>query len=254
LLRLPAVEDNAAMQAERPKADSPKRKRHRFQFSLRTLLIFTMVCAVACGWLGKRIEQKRKEREGREAIVSLGGSVRYDYQDGNGKPPGPDWLRDLAGENFFSAVVEVRLLGNPNVGDAELAHLEGMPQLQVLNIFATNVTDAGLLHLKGLTRLKRLYLGNTRVTDAGLTCLRGLNQLQEMSLWKTKVTNAGLEHVEELANLRELYLHSTNISDAGLAHLKRLNQLERIDLAETEVTEAGVNELQKALPNCIIIH
>jgi hypothetical protein len=57
-----------------------------------------------------------------------------------------------------------------------------------------------------------------------------------------------------LTNLRELYLHSTNISDAGLGHLKSLNQLERVDLAETGVTAAGVNELQKALPNCLIIH
>jgi len=242
------------MEAEPPKADPPKRKRRWFQFSLRSLLIFTMICAVACGLLGKRMEQKRKEREGVEAILRLGGTVRYDYQEGNGKPPGPDWLRDLAGKDFFSAVVEVRLLGNPKVTDAELAHLEEMPQLQVLNIFATNVTDAGLSHLRRLSKLERLYLGNTRITDAGLINLQGLNRLQRISLWKTKVTDAGLEQVQELSNLRELYLHSTNVSDAGLAHLKGLNELERLDLAETRVTDAGVNELRKALPNCIIVH
>jgi hypothetical protein len=51
------------MQSEPPKAEPPKRKRRWFQFSLRSLLSCTMVCAVAAGWLGKRMEQKRNERE-----------------------------------------------------------------------------------------------------------------------------------------------------------------------------------------------
>jgi uncharacterized membrane protein YcjF (UPF0283 family) len=42
LLRLPAVEDNAAMQSDRP-----KRKRRRFQFSLRTLFVVTTNVAIA---------------------------------------------------------------------------------------------------------------------------------------------------------------------------------------------------------------
>jgi hypothetical protein len=46
LLRLLAVGDNAAMQSEPPKAEPPKRKRRWFQFSLRTLMIFTLICAV----------------------------------------------------------------------------------------------------------------------------------------------------------------------------------------------------------------
>jgi hypothetical protein len=41
LLRLPAVGDNAAMEAEPPEAEPPKRKRRWFQFSLRTLMIFS---------------------------------------------------------------------------------------------------------------------------------------------------------------------------------------------------------------------
>jgi hypothetical protein len=68
------------MEADPSKADPPKRKRRWFQFSLRSLMIFTMVCAVACGWLGTRIEQKREEREAVEAILKDRGWVVYDYQ------------------------------------------------------------------------------------------------------------------------------------------------------------------------------
>jgi hypothetical protein len=38
--------DNAAMEAETPKADLPKRKRRWFQFSLRTLLAIVTACAL----------------------------------------------------------------------------------------------------------------------------------------------------------------------------------------------------------------
>ena len=63
------------MQPDPPKAEPPKRKRRWFQFSLRSLLVTTFIVAVACGWLGKKIEQKRREREAVEAIVKLGGQV-----------------------------------------------------------------------------------------------------------------------------------------------------------------------------------
>jgi hypothetical protein len=45
LLPLPAVGDNAAMEAEPFKAEPPKRKRRWFQFSLRSLrVLVTLVC------------------------------------------------------------------------------------------------------------------------------------------------------------------------------------------------------------------
>jgi hypothetical protein len=128
------------MQTDPPKADPPKRKRRWFQFSLRSMLIFTLICAVACGWLGKRIEQKRKEREEVEAIVKLGGDVYYDYDHGailplgqtipTKKPPGPNWLRSLFGENYFSEVDYVSIQGDVSdqrMADAGLVNLNRFP-------------------------------------------------------------------------------------------------------------------------------
>jgi hypothetical protein len=62
LLRLPAVVDNAGMQAEPPKADPPKRKRRWFQFSLGTLLIGVTLLAIPCAWVGwqAKIIHRRK--------------------------------------------------------------------------------------------------------------------------------------------------------------------------------------------------
>jgi hypothetical protein len=64
------------MEAEPPKAESPKRKRRWFQFSLRTLLIGVVIIAIACGWLGSKIERKRKELDAVKAIIDVGGRVK----------------------------------------------------------------------------------------------------------------------------------------------------------------------------------
>jgi hypothetical protein len=58
LLRLPAVGDNAAMEAEPPKADTPKRKRRRFQFHLRTLLPSVRPRAARSTCLGEEVMRR----------------------------------------------------------------------------------------------------------------------------------------------------------------------------------------------------
>ena len=279
LPKLPKLGDNADMQTEPPKADPPKRKRRWFQFSLRSLLIFTLICAVGCAWVVRRMERKRKEREAVETLVERGGRATYDYQDDGADPPGTDWLRELLGENFFSEVVDVNLCGNWHVTDAGLARLEALTELQTLNLVVTSVTDAGLVHVKALTNLKRLILGNTHVTDAGLVHVKGLTKLKELSLDNTEVTDAGLVNLRGLSHLQRLDLGGTQVTDAGLAHLKGLTELQilnlgpnldvtdtglanlkgldkldTLDLSLTKVTDAGVKDIQKSLPNCVIIH
>ncbi|HEV2969088.1 MAG TPA: hypothetical protein VGY55_03800 [Pirellulales bacterium] len=224
------------MEVDPPKPHPPKRKRHWFQFSLRSLLIFTLICAIPCAWLGRNVERKRRDREAVDAIVKLGGSVVYDYQiDRSGKPipgaepPGPDWLRKLLGENLFSEVALVSLDG-------------------------TKVTDAGLVYLRDLTQLETLYLISNNVTDEGLVNLEELRQLKELNLSGTRVGDAGLVHLKGLTRLKKLWLVVTHVTDAGLIHLNGLNQLQDLELGGTTVTYAGVNDLQKALPKCKIFH
>jgi Leucine-rich repeat (LRR) protein len=262
------------MHTEPPRAESPKHKRRWFQFSLRSVMVFTMVCAIPCAWLNRKIDRKRKEWEAVEAIVKLGGQAHYDYQRfTDGKPPGPAWLRNLLGENFFSEVDVVNLLdarGLPldrldeltqlrevdlrrtRTTDAGLAHLKGLIRLEALDLQRTEISDAGLVNLEGLTNLEALCLSHTHITDAGLASLKGLTRLQMLDLQSTEVSDSGLINLAELNRLRSLYLIHTNVSDAGLAHLKGLVQLKSLYLAGTKISDAGVSDLQKSLPSCKI--
>ncbi len=226
----------------------PKPKRRWFQYSLRTLLAFVTLCALACSWLAVKMRQAERQREAATAIEKLGGSVRWD----DGVSKWPRCLRNVLGDDFFVSV-ECLWLNSTEVTDAGLENLKGLSQLRFLSLKDTRVTDAGLEHLKGLSELQELVLDGTQVTGAGLEHLKGLSQLWGLYLGGTHVTDAGLKHLKGLNQIVFLSLQSTPVTDAGLEHLKRLSQLQFLTLTDTRVTDNGIRRLQKVLPNCRIV-
>ena len=210
-------------------AEPPKHKRRWFQFSLRTLLILTTIVAIPCAWLGRKIEQKRRERNAVRAIAEKFGLAQYDYEIAHqSEPSGPAWLRRLFGDNLFSEVTAVSLTGGSH-DDDDLAVLDDLPNIHLLDLQDTNVTDAGLAHLSGLSELERLNLKGTPA-----------------------VGNAGCRYLSGLGRLKWLDLSGTKTSE--LKYLKALGSLEYLDLLDTKTDDAGVNELRNALPNCTIYH
>ncbi len=131
---------------------------------------------------------------------------------------------------------------DPHPTDATLVHLKEFKELQVLWILSSmKITDAGLVHLEGLTNLQELNLGCTAVTDAGLNHLKELSELRRLYLEGcTDVTDAGLARLKGLTKLEELDLFLTRVTDAGLANLAGLTQLRRLDLRAAKVTDAGL--------------
>jgi Leucine-rich repeat (LRR) protein len=257
-------------------AAEPKPKRRWYQYSLRTLMICVTLFALACSWFAVKMQQAKRQREAVEALIKMGGFVGYGYEmnsDGfmrirGVKPPGPEWLQRLLGDDFFNNVVYVNLTDSDVTTDmrnvlvaqgsisppslevtkAGLEQLETLKQLRTLRLSKTQITDAGLEHLVELKQLRTLFLDETNITDTGLKNLKGLKQLQYLYLNGTHVTDNGLEQLKGLNQLHNLELGNTKITDAGLEHLKGLTKLETLDLKNTKVTNGAVKDLQKALP------
>ena len=247
--------------------------RRRFRFGVRSLLVSMVVVAVSCAWFAVEVSNAKSHKEAREGIQNVGGEVVYDWQvdtDGtprpNAQPPGPGWLPNLLGDDFFTGVVRVYLTGTemsfarlqhlhwlmmrkerrvgiegPRITDADLEHLKGLTQLKGLSL-GTHVTDAGMEHLKGLTQLQELELFDTKVTDAGLKHLKCLTQLRELDLCNTPMTDAGLEHIKGLTKLKVLELGGTKVTDTGLEHLKCLTQLQELGLSDA-ITDTGLEHI-----------
>jgi len=197
------------------------------------------VVTVFCVWLGITAKRARDQKQAVEAVLEMGGDVYYQHANfpGPGEPlpgrrrlgdpPGPVWLRQIIGNEYFFTVVQIHLRG-PEVNDLSMVAVGRLTDVTSLIHDAANITDAGLANLKSLTNL------------------------QVLSLFSTQITDAGLEHLKGLSNLQTLYLGHNQITDAGLVHLKGLTNLKDLNLRSTSVTDEGVQKLQQALPNCRI--
>ncbi len=223
--------------------------RRRFQFGFRSLLVFLVAMSVPLAWFAWEMQKARRQREAVAAILEGGGLVRYDYEfDENGyrivgaKPPRPDFLRKLLGDDFLCEVVVVESCWKTGYDDAR--HLEPVIIIEDLPFDCLQISDSNLAHLKGLTRLEELCLDGTQMSDSDLAHLNGLTKLKRLSLAGTQMSDSGLAHLEGLTRLEELSLGNTQISDNGLAYLANMPQLERLFLDETQVSDNGLAHLE----------
>lgn len=76
----------------------------------------------------------------------------------------------------------------------------------------------------------------------------------QVSLAGSDVTDADLKSLAGVKNLQQLDLNETKITDAGLKDLAGFKELHLLRLAFTKTTDAGIADLEKALPDCKVIH
>jgi hypothetical protein len=134
-----------------------------------------------------------------------------------------------------------------------IKHLKGLPRLRWLMISGARMADTAFDDLERLASLEVLTLNDTGATDARLACLDKMPALRELDLFEPGFTDMGLKHVASLRHLKRLVLCWSPTTDAGLANLKGLTHLRDLVLVRTQVTNKGTQELQKALPNVLII-
>src|SRR5260370_358254 len=173
-----------------PVPDTTTPGRRRFFFRLpRPAWIFlaTVVLSVVAVGLIIGVPMYRQEAAIRE-IKRIGGSVRQV----NG---GPDWLRNLIGDEAVWPFDEVRLIA----------------------LTDTQATHALVELVENLTSLEVLWSNDTQLTDAALESVKRLPHLRMLSFGNTRVTDAGLSHLNKLTNLTNLRLDNTNVTDAGIA-------------------------------------
>jgi hypothetical protein len=194
-----------------------KPKNRWLQFSLRTLLVLTFLFCIVFSlysWFALRMRSAQRQEKAIHALSVSGMGVSYDYefdirnggyyQIPNARLPEPVWLKALLGDDyfrslgddFFRTVIFLHFVG-AKVTDADLKHLEDLPQIRMLGLGKTQITDAGLANLEGLSQLQWLYLQNTPITDSGLKHLRNLTQLEYIDLRGTKVTENGVQKLNQ---------------------------------------------------------
>ncbi|MCE5266349.1 MAG: hypothetical protein LLG00_00485 [Planctomycetaceae bacterium] len=237
--------------------EPPHPRRRWCQYSLRTLLMFMVLASLGVSWFAVKMRQASRQREAAESLFSRGAYCFYDYMDDLSlQPPGPDWLRDLLGVDFFSDIVEVH-----SPGGNELERLAVLPQLTRLSITdalgkddSQRVTDASVRMIRGLKRLEKLEITSNDITDAGLEPIGELTRLRELYLTvhSPEITDEAFAPLQRLSALDTLWLDCPQMTDEGLQHFERMTQLRHVTVLRGCVTDEGVKKLQKALPACTI--
>jgi formylglycine-generating enzyme required for sulfatase activity len=148
-----------------------------------------------------------------------------------------------------SGEVEVDLLRNDQIEDANLTFLRFFPSLHQLRLASPRITDAGLEVLLEFKDLRHLELSGAAITDSGLKRLHGLRSLKDLYLTGTRITDAGLAELRKLPALSGLHLGGTAVTDIGMKEIGAFRGLKHLDLSGTGVTDAGIRELkgQRAL-------
>jgi hypothetical protein len=239
-----------------------------------------LVVTAFCVWLAAVSNGASAQRDAVAAINAMGGYVDYDvpakriYGSLKSDTATRRFLRRRLPKDYVDNVISVALVESAH--DSDLAYLDPLPTLLMLDLRDTQVTDAGLVHLEPLANLEFLSLDRTRVTGAGLAHLKRLAHLAALSLDGAPITDAGLVHLESLGSLEGLVLDRTRVLGPGLMHLRGLPRLDQVALSETQVNDtalvylrtltnlkelwlddsqvsaAGVAELEKALPGCAV--
>lgn len=127
-----------------------------------------------------------------------------------------------------------------------LAHLEGLADLDSLEIHSTALNGEGLRQLGKLTHLKSLRLKGGTFGDDDLRHLAGLADLVSLEIVGTTIDGTGFRHLAGLANLGMVCIEGPNIGDPAVPHLARLPALRSVMIYGTRVTAEGLQEFRAA--------
>jgi len=90
-------------------------------------------------------------------------------------------------------VTGVKIVGK-KISNDTLAHLKGLPHLEILEISSPDINDEGMPHIGALTSLKRLRLAEcSSITDVGIKHWSTLENLEEANLTRVSIRDDGLE-------------------------------------------------------------
>ena len=197
--------------------EAAKPQRRWFQFSLRSLLVFFAVCAIAFVWLTPRMQRLLRQQKAIETITREGGVLYCDFRsepfadlndyhvwpiatmDGDpiltssvivedddpphtaspsySVPPKPDWWRAIFGYDDF-AHVDFAF----RVGPKGFACVDALPNLRILCAANLQVDRDTFSRLDGLRKLECLFLGYGGIDDAALEHLKNLTRLNTCRL------------------------------------------------------------------------
>jgi Leucine-rich repeat (LRR) protein len=235
-------------------------RRRWYQFSLRTLLIVSILFSFAAAWYGHHFIRLKNHRMIVQQLRSQGWEVRYDYQwDGEkmnmkAPPPGSAVFRKIFGDDFNTNIDSIVSITNNLHEEADFTLLEKIPTLRAILIGGElNQTETLQRIFKSAKSVKSAtfyfgpFSGTSRMRKASAELIR-LASIGEMRNLEELIVNGqgmafGSEHnneqfesIRELHWLKKLQLKNTHVTDECLGQFHQLTNLESLDIEGNPIT------------------
>jgi hypothetical protein len=185
-------------------------RRRRFRYSLRSLLVFFLVAAVALGWCRRQANTRGQERTVIEQLEKLGCEVSERYW-------GPVWLARLVGEHYpFILRCPDEVSGpadDPGEEGMIVRHAPGMfnlvvtlPTVRCLSLRDTPTNDRQWAQLAEMKNLEQLDFPETQISDFAIACLVKLPKLRTLGVRNPDgATRAKLQKALPKCKIEDLY-------------------------------------------------
>jgi formylglycine-generating enzyme required for sulfatase activity/Leucine-rich repeat (LRR) protein len=134
-------------------------------------------------------------------------------------------------------------LRETGIGDDSMRPVRALRKLKTLNLRGcANLTSAGLAHLRDLMELEYLNLGLTRITD--LKDIAGLKKLENLGFQGAQVTDEGVKNLAGLTGLVALDLRETKVTGGCLMYLQALSKLRALNFDGSQAMGVGLQNLE----------
>lgn len=234
-------------------------RRRWFQFSLRTLLTFSVLFSFAAAWYGNHYIRLKKLRADVVQLQSQGWKIEYAYHwDGkrvsrkDEPTTGLLILRKIFGDDFNASILIITATGGID-NTADFRILESIPDLRVIVLSDPQCNLETMQRiLKSAKSVKSLVFFLTPTFKNGralrtfafdqMTSIREMQNLEQLdlegrNLFSSNSTNdAEFKCVGNLHNLRSLRLTYMGITDQCLKDFHQLTQLESLDIENNQIT------------------
>jgi hypothetical protein len=236
---------------------STKPRRRWYQFSLRTMLIVSVLFSFAAAWYGSnhlRIDKRDRLVAQLEADFCqvICGTNRYHYGAFSDAPVGSDpqpWFlpRWIFGREANETILGLQVYPTARLFNNNYQVLREMPELALLGLHGTKCDDRVIKEIHDCApNLRMLEFSYTEVTAASFRELHRFKDLR--SIFALNLDDACLECFSTITQLEQLIISDSNITDLGLEHLGRLENLRKVNLNLTSITGSGFARF-KPLPN-----
>lgn len=229
----------------------------RARYVSACLVVLTLFGCLMVGLLAWRLWHNEKRRLLMETLERGGAFVAYEYQlkplpsgvaADPDQPPGPGWLREILGQDFFAGEAFVWVPNPSSLSSEQLVF--PLWHVRQLRLSSAQLNEVDLRRLRWLKGLEALSLEGTEATDEHLRLIAKFQGLRELILNRTKVTDRGLAYLKGLKHLEVLEVDQGDhprITDAGARHLEDLTQLRFLRLSADRLSEEAVERLYRAL-------